>query len=64
LERRPELERELQTLIEDIESKQHALELVEATERQLIASQGRGQPDLEGNAPGASTQVRGWVNTV
>jgi hypothetical protein len=53
-------ERELQALGEEIESEQRKLELVEAIERQL-AGQGRGQTDLEGDGPGASTQVRGSV---
>jgi hypothetical protein len=53
VEKRGGLEGELQMLGKEIESKQRALELVEATERQL-ASQGRGEPELEGQA-----QVRG-----
>jgi hypothetical protein len=58
VERRSGLEIEMQALDQEIETKQRALELVEATERQL-AGQGRGQPDVEGAGPGASTQVRG-----
>jgi hypothetical protein len=50
---------EVQTLGEEIESRQRQLELVDATLWQL-AGQGQGQPDLEGGGPGASTQVRGW----
>jgi hypothetical protein len=52
------LERQLLTLTKEIEAKKCALELVEVTERQM-AVQGRGQPDLEGAGPEASTQVRG-----
>jgi predicted nucleic acid-binding Zn-ribbon protein len=54
------LETELQALGKEIESKQRALQAVEATERQL-AGQGRGQSEYEGG-PGASTQVRGLNN--
>jgi hypothetical protein len=66
VEKRSPLERErlrldgqLQALNEEIEPRQRALELLEATERQL-AGQGRGQPDVAGRGPGASTQVRGY----
>jgi phage shock protein A len=55
-EKRSGLERELEALDKDIESKRRMLELVEATEAQLAAL---SQPDLEGGEPGASTQVRG-----
>jgi hypothetical protein len=52
------LETDLQTLGKKIESKQRALEAVEATESQL-ASHGRGQQASEGGGPDGSTQVRG-----
>jgi hypothetical protein len=57
-EKRTGLERELEALDKDIESKHRMLGLVETTKEQL-AAQGRGQPDVEGDGPGASTQVRG-----
>jgi hypothetical protein len=57
VERRSGLERELEGLSKEIEAKECALELVEVTELQL-AVQGRGQPDLEKDGQGASTQVR------
>jgi hypothetical protein len=46
-------EGEPHALSKEIESKQRALDLVEATELQLAE-----QPDLEGEESGASTQVR------
>jgi hypothetical protein len=60
VQKRTGLERELETLDKDIESKRRMLELVEATEEQL-ATQGQGHQDLEGRGPRASTQVRGSV---
>jgi hypothetical protein len=54
---RLEIEGELEALDAEIKSKQRALELVEATERQLAGQVG-GQPGVEGGGPGASTQVR------
>jgi hypothetical protein len=60
VKRRSGLERQLQTLRKEIESKQRALELVEATERQW-AGQRQGQPHVEGLATGVSTQVRAYV---
>jgi chromosome segregation ATPase len=59
VQRRSELETEVQALGKEIESKQYALEVVEATERQL-AGQRRGQPEYEGREPGASMQV--WAS--
>jgi hypothetical protein len=44
-------------LDEEIENKRRELELVEATEEQLAAQEG-GQRAIEGNGPGASTEVR------
>jgi hypothetical protein len=58
VEKRTGLEAELQAVGKEIEAKQRALELVEATEKQL-ADQGRGQQGLDGSEPGASAQVRG-----
>jgi hypothetical protein len=64
VKRRSGLERQLRALGTRIESRQRALKLLEATERQL-AAQGQGQPDLEGwgtgvgGETGASKQVRG-----
>jgi seryl-tRNA synthetase len=57
--KREGLEKDLQELCEEIDSKQHALELVEATEMQL-AEQERAHSDLKGSSSGAasSTQVR------
>jgi predicted nuclease with TOPRIM domain len=60
VKKRSGLEGELQALGREIEDKQRALELVEATERQLTG-QGRGQLEVEGDGLGASTQVRGLV---
>jgi hypothetical protein len=56
-EERSGLDRKLEALIEKIESKRRQLELVEATEEQL-AAQERDQR-VQGEGPGASTQVRG-----
>jgi hypothetical protein len=56
VEKRSGLEMELEALDKDIESKRRMLELVESTEKQLAAP---SKPDLEGDGPGASTQVRG-----
>jgi hypothetical protein len=58
VERRSGLEQELQALCIEIESKTRALELVEATERQL-ADQGGGEGVTEEDDTGASVQVRG-----
>jgi hypothetical protein len=57
MKERSELETQLQAVGSRIESRQRALELVEATERQLRGER-QGQPDLEGGGPGAGTQVR------
>jgi hypothetical protein len=56
LEKKSGLEGELQAVGQEIESKQRALELVKATERQL-AGQGRAQPDVGGEEL-VSTVVR------
>jgi hypothetical protein len=51
---------EEKALIEDMESNERQLGLVEITLVQW-ASRGRGRPDLERGGPGASTQVRALV---
>jgi predicted RNase H-like nuclease (RuvC/YqgF family) len=59
-ERRSELERELEGLSKDIESKRRMLELLETTAEDQLAAQGREeQGAMEGDGPGASTEVRG-----
>jgi predicted nucleic acid-binding Zn-ribbon protein len=57
VERQLGLERELEGLRKDIESRRRMLELVEATEEQLVAQAER--PALEGGGLGTSAQVRG-----
>jgi Ribonuclease G/E len=57
--RRAGLERELQEVVKDLDSRQRMLELVKATETQL-AGQGPGQRDVEGGRSGGGTQVRGF----
>jgi hypothetical protein len=61
LEKRGGLERELEGLDKEIESKGRMLELVEATEEQL-AAQGLGHQASEEGAPGAGMQVRGLTS--
>jgi hypothetical protein len=56
VERRSGLEQELQALSLEIESKQGALELVEASERQLVGQE-RGKGVTEEDDTGASVQV-------
>jgi hypothetical protein len=57
VEKRSGLERELEALGKDIESKLRMLELVEATEEQVVA-QGQEQRAIEEQGPGASSHVR------
>jgi hypothetical protein len=58
VEKRSEVEEELQALGKEIEAKQRELGLVKATVQQLVAQELR-QQELEGDGPGASKQVRG-----
>jgi hypothetical protein len=53
------LEKEMQALRIKVESKQRALELLEATERQLAAQEEQVQGLLGEGASGAGAQVRG-----
>jgi hypothetical protein len=57
------LEQEMQALRIKVAATRRALELVEATERQLAAQEERRQGDMEESASGASAQVRGLSHT-
>jgi hypothetical protein len=57
VEKRTGLEGELQAVDKEIDSKQRALQLLNATQGQWV-EQERAQPDVKGGGPGASTQVR------
>jgi hypothetical protein len=60
-EKRTGLEKQLEAVDTEVKFKRRQLELVEATQEQL-AAQGPGQRAIEGDGPGASSQVRASAN--